>query len=202
MNAEELIADGTTFSFLRGECEKIIDTRKRLPDFVFRRPFARYFVIEYAHVYGGGSHGEQFVSFLSKMSGICRDHSVNYMILDPKPGDTHWEQPSSFGIVSFKPSSLKERYALVMGNAGISKILRGANLGVFWGSSLAWGIFADRISWELGVIAVPETIDVPTNSGLRCLNAAQIASYMASQYHWKKSVADDFNRRFFSNYPI
>jgi len=188
---------------LKAECEKIIDTRKRLPDFVFQRPFAKYLAIEYAHVYGGGAYGEKFVSVLSSISGICQDESVNYMVLDPEPGDTFWEQPLSFGVVSFKSSSLAERYTLVMNpRNGISKVLIGANLGVFWGSSLKWGIFADRVSWELAVIAISENIDAPMIGALRCLNSKQVTSYMDSQYHWKKSVASDFNRRFLENYPI
>jgi hypothetical protein len=203
MDTAELVADRQVFSLLRGECEKIIDTQRRLPDFVFRRPFAKYFAIEYAHIYGGGAYGEQFVSFLSMLSHTFHDDSVNYMVIDPEPGDTYYEQTSSFGVVSFKPASLAGRYPLVMNpTKGISRILAGANLGALWGSSLKWGIFADRISWELGVIAVPENVDVPTISGLRCLNAKQVASYITSQYHWKKSVADDFNKRFFPKYPI
>lgn len=203
MNAEELIKDRETFSFLKAECEKIIDTRKRLPDFVFRRPFAKYFAIAYAHVYGGGDYGEKFVSVLSNISDICQDESVNYMVLDPEPGDTFWEQPLSLGVVSFRPSSLAERYTLVMNpRIGISKILRDANLGVFWGASLKWGIFADRVSWELAVIAISENIDAAMLGAVRCLNSAQVSNYMDSQYHWKKSVASDFNRRFLENYPI
>lgn len=184
---------------LKAECEKIIDTRKRLPDFVFQRPFAKYFAIEYAHVYGGGDYGKKFVSVLSNISNVCQDESVNYMVLDPESGHTLWEQPLSLGVASFRPSSLVERYRLVMDH---SKILFAANLGVFWGSSLKWGIFADRVSWELAVIAVSENIDASMVGTLRCWNSAQVSSYMDSQYHWKTSVASEFNRRFLENYPI
>ena len=52
MNAGELVADKGGFSFLSEQCGKIFDTSKRLPDFVFRRSFAKYFAIEYGHIYG------------------------------------------------------------------------------------------------------------------------------------------------------
>jgi hypothetical protein len=197
MNARELITDEKSFLRLRAQCEEIIDTEKRLPEFVFRRPFEKYFAIEYAHIYK-----LKFGALLREMSGIFGDESVNYWMLDPHQP---WEG-TFFGLISFTPSTLPDRYAEVMNpTKGLTHILAGANLGVFWGSSLEWGIFADRISWELAVIATQKDVDVSKILGWPCFNAEQVKSYMTSQYHIKDpsdSIASNFNKRFFENYSI
>ena len=193
--------DERTFSIFRGECEKIIDTRKRLPDFVFKRLFAKYFAIEYAHVYG-----DEFGAFLSRMSNIFEDESVNYMVVDPDPVDWYYQRESHFGLVSLEASRLPERYVEVMQPVrGTSKILAGANVGVFWGSSLKWGIFCDRLSWETAVIAVPTNVDVPMVSRFRCMDASSLSDYIKSQYRVKdpsESIAANFTKRFLANYSI
>ena len=197
MNAGELVADKEVFSFLSGQCGKIFDTSKRLPDFVFRHCFAKYFAIEYGHIYG-----KSFGSFLFQMSTIFDDESANYMALDPHP-DSYYQNSSHFGAASFRPSSLVERYVPVLSRErNVPQLLSGVNVGVFWGSSLKWGIFCDRLSWEMAVIAVSRTVDVPTISGFRCMDAAGVSSYMKSQYHWKPSAALEFIQTFLTNYPI
>jgi hypothetical protein len=107
-------------------------------------------------------------------------------------------------MVSLQPSSLPKRYVAVMHpGRSTSRILAGANIGVFWGSSLKWGIFCDRISWEIAVIAVSENVDVPAISGFRCLDASELISYMKSQYRVKDpsdSIASNFTKRFLANY--
>jgi hypothetical protein len=202
MNPEELVVDKQAFSFLVGECGKIIDTRKRLPDFVFQRTFAKYFAIELGYL-----QGEKFATFLFNLSKMFADESVNYMTLVPDPVDYYYKNLSFFGLASFKPSSLVERYFCVMSRdkKSDSFLFRGGDVGTFWGSSLEWVIFCDRISWELAVIAVPENIDVPTISGFRCLDAPGLTSYMKSQYHAKDpsdSIALNFTKRFLANYTI
>ena len=196
MNSTELIADEKLSLGLRAQCEEIIDTGKRLPEFVFRRPFARYFAVEYAHVYN-----LKFGALLREMSRLSGDESVSYRMLDAHP----LEHPF-LGLISFTPSTLPDRYAEGMHpTKGVTNILAVANLGVFWGSSLKWGVFADRISWELAVIATHNDIDVSKILGWPCFNAEQVKSYMTSQYHIKDpsdSIASNFNRRFFENYSI
>ena len=59
--------------------------------------------------------------------------------------------------------------------------------------------------WTDTVIAVSENIDIPTISGFRCMNAAQISDFAQSQYRIKdpsSSIALNFTRRFLANYPI
>jgi hypothetical protein len=197
MNDSELVIDKEALSFLSRECEEIIDTRKRLPDCVFRRSFAKYFAIEYGYIYK-----ESFGSFLFEMSNIFEDESVNYIAIDPHP-ESYYPKSSFFGAASFRPSSLVERYVPVLSReANVPRLLAGVNIGAFWGSSLKWGIYCDRISWETAVIAVSEDVDVPTISGFRCMDASGISSYIESQYRWKLSTAVDFNRRFLTNYAI
>ncbi len=195
-SAIELISDRERFRRLAAQCEEVIDTSKRLPEFVFRRRFARYFAVEYAHVYK-----PLFGSLLYEMSRMFGDDSVTYRMLDPDP----WEG-TFFGLVSFMSSTLSNRYAEVMNpKVGCSKILAGANLGAFWGSSLQWGIFADRISWELALIATQRDVEISAFLGWPCFSAAQVADYMKSQYHAKDpsdSIATDFNAKFLVNYPL
>jgi hypothetical protein len=159
MNPPELVTDREVFSALSTECEEIIDTKKRLPDFVFRRSFARYVPIDYAYIYK-----QEFAVFLSELSAIFEDKFVNYMTLDPAAVDYRDRLNCSFfGLVSFKPSSLVERYVPAISvDRKRPWLLAGVNVGVFWGSSLEWAISCDRISWELAVIAVGEKVDVPT----------------------------------------
>ena len=196
----ELIVDREAFSVLSGECEKIINTRKRLPEFVFQRPFAKYFAIEHAHIFK-----KEFGLFLFRLSNIFQDESVNYMTLDPDPVDYYYQRFSFFGLASLTPSSLVEKYVPVMSREGNvdSFRARGGDVGVFWGSSLKWGIFCDRISWEIAVIAVSGNVDVPTISGVRCMDASWLSDYIKAQYFSKDaSIALDFSQRFLANYSI
>jgi hypothetical protein len=195
MKSTELVADRTVFSRLRAECEKIVDTGRRLPDFVFRRSFAKYFAIEYGHLYK-----KSFGSFLFQIATTFGEESLNYMAIDPQP-ESYYQEDSSFGAASF--STLVERYVPVLcRERNVPQLLTGVNVGVFWGSSLKWAISCDRISWEMAVVAVPEKVDVPTISGFRCMGAAELSSYIKSQYHWKLSVASEFIQQFSANYII
>jgi hypothetical protein len=199
MIPNELVVDETVFSALRRECEKLIDTRKRLPDFVFQRSFDRYFAIEHAHIYR-----KEFGSFLSKLSTIFKDQTVNYMLIDPAPAD-RFPRDSFFGLASFQPESLIERYVPVMSVRSIVSLAVLGNVGAFWGSSLGWAISCDRISWEMDVIALSGSVDVPSISGFRCMDASILSGYIQSQYRVKdpsNSIASDFARRFLTNYPV
>lgn len=193
----ELVVDRDVFSVLRGECEKIIDTRKRIPDFVFRRAFAKYVVVEHSYIWSN-----DFGAFLSALSAIFADNAVNYMSIDPDPVDCYRSRSGFFGLASFKSSSLVERYTPAMTlNLG-SSLVAGGNVGAFWGSSLQWGIICDRISWEIAVIALAKDVDVPEISGFRCMDASQLSVCINNDYSWDPAVASDFNKRFFANYPI
>lgn len=201
VRADELVSDKEKFLELKNQCEQILDTGKRLPDFVFRRPFVRYYAVEYAHVYG-----RTFGGLLREMSNRFGDESASYMVLHPSPGDSYLRHSSFYGLISFSPATLPDRYLEVMSpTKGLSHILAGANLGVFWGCSLEWAVFADRISWELAVIATQKDIDVSRMLGWPCFNAEQVKSYMTSQYHRKDpsdTIASEFNTRFLANYSI
>jgi hypothetical protein len=108
-----------------------------------------------------------------------------------------------FGLASFEPSRLVERYVPAISvDRKRPWLLAGVNVGVFWGSSLEWAISCDRISWELAVIAVPQKVDVPSMSGFKCMDTEAVSSYMKSLYRWKLRTALDFNQRFLANYPL
>jgi hypothetical protein len=192
----ELISAPTIFSCLRGECERIIDTGKLLPDFVFRQPFSKYLATEYACLYG-----DDCATFLSHLSAIYSDESINFITIDPHPVDCYYKRNSWFGLASFDPLTITERYVPTMGAGSDSVfLLAGVNVGAFWGSSLKWTIFADRLRWELALIATQDNHDLPPIG-----NGQTIAEYIRHQYHMRDpsdSIAKDFASRFFSNYPI
>ncbi len=196
-NLPELVTDRNAFLSLRRECETIIDTQKRLPDLVFRRPFAKYFAIQYAEIFG-----EEFTSLLSTIACSSKDDSVNYMTLEPDPVSYYFQYYDFYGLASFRPSTLAERYLPVMSREGHADSfrVRGGDVGVFWGSSLKWGIFCDRISWESAVIAVSENIDVPTSAGLRFMDSSFLFSYLKSLYWWDRPKAIEFAKLFAMNY--
>jgi hypothetical protein len=195
----ELIVDEKAFATLSGECNRIINVNKRLPDFVFKCPFPRYFAIEHAHVFT-----KEFGVFLSKMATFFNDQRVNYMTLDPDPVDYYYRNCSFFGLASFDPSNLEDRYMVVMSREGNvdSFRSRGGDVSAFWGSSLKWGIFCDRISWEIAVIAVSEDVPVPALGNFRCMDGPWLSAYIASQYTRDNSTARDFTKRFLHNYPL
>lgn len=195
----ELVADREVFSALSAECEKIINTTKCLPDFVFRHPFGRYFVIEYPH-----TTVPKFAAFLLRMAEVFQDESVNYMTLRPHAVKYYHDRLGFFGLASFKPSNLLESYIPVMSRRGAADSFRarGGDVGAFWGSSLKWAVFCDRISWELAVIAVPQEVDVRAATDFGCMDAAAVSSYIESLWRSKPTTALDFNQRFLANYAL
>src|SRR5579863_1705384 len=92
----ELVVDKKAFSLLRDECEKIINTHKRLPDFVFQRPFTKYYAIEHSYV-----SRKEFGAFLFRVASVFLDESVNYMTVEPHPVDYYYRNCSFFGLASF-----------------------------------------------------------------------------------------------------
>jgi hypothetical protein len=196
----EIVADPATFRRLHAECGQIIDNQKLLPDFVFRKPLARYFALEY-YV----AHGE-LGGLLSEVAATCGDERVNYITIDPHPVDCYYKRNSWFGLVSFDPSTIVDRYAYVLGGgAGHFHLLAGVNYGAFWGSSLKWAIAADRFRWELVVLAMPENIKVDKIGRFRCFDESMLASYEKSQYQSKDpsgSIASEFMKKFRANYQL
>ena len=202
LNFPELVTDPSKFSYLRSECEKIIGLRKRLPDFVFEKRFAKYYVIEQSLVFW-----KTTPSLLSRVAKMFGDDSVNYITIIPDAVDYYRRHFSFFGLACFEPANLEDRYLPVMkrGGAVDSFLARGGDVGALWGSSLKWAIATDRISWELAVVAAQEDVDVSTLLGCPCFNAKQVTSYITNLYHMKDpsdSIANEFSRRFLTNYPV
>jgi len=146
----------------------------------------------------------QFGRLLLKLSEIFGDKKINYLTIEPDAVAYYHRHCSFFGLASFEPLRVLERYRPVMARDGDvdSFVARGGDMGAFWGSSLKWAIVCDRISWELAVLALDADIDIPAEAEIKSASGAWIPGYMRSQYHWKLEVAEDFNRRFFANYPI
>jgi len=198
-NPPELIRDDDHFANLRSESGAVFDIQQRLPEFVFQHPFRKYFVIEHTHVFR-----PEFGRFLFNLREIFGDTAVNYLTLVPDAVDYYYRHFSFFGLASFDPARLTERYKAVMSREGAvnSFLARGGDVGVFWGSSQNWGIFDDRISWEIAVIAVSQEVDVPSISGYRCMDSAWFSEYIKRQYPHDLQTAESFIQKFLANYPI
>ncbi len=100
-NYNELISDEIAFHRLKAECERVIDIKKRFPEFVFQRAFDKYFAIEYAQIYK-----KEFGNFLFEIAAMFGDESVNYITIEPHPVDYYHHYCSFFGLASFKPSAV------------------------------------------------------------------------------------------------
>ena len=201
-NFPELVTDPSKFSHIRDECEKVIDARKRLPDFVFKKTFANYYVIEHALI-----ASKPFGFLLSRLAAAFEDDYVHYMTIAPDAVDHYHRHLGFFGLASFQSGSVEERFLPVMWRDGSvdSFLARGGDVAALWGSSLEWAIAADRISWEISVIAASKNIDMTAITGFRCFDAEQVQSYVRSLYHAKDpsdSIASSFSERFLANYSI
>ena len=109
MIPKELVVDKEVFAMVAKEGETIINTRKRLPDCVFQRSFAKYYAVEYGYV----SRAE-FCIFLAKIAATFQDDVVHYITIDPDPVTYYYRHSGFFGLASFKPEMLPERYLAVM----------------------------------------------------------------------------------------
>jgi|HubBroStandDraft_6_1064221.scaffolds.fasta_scaffold821363_1 hypothetical protein len=198
MNHNELITDGNAFSRLRDECSVIIHINKRLPEQVFRQKFAEYFAFEH-----GMTMRAEFAMFLTNIASGFGDRAVNYMTLDPDPVEFYHKNCGFYGLASFEPSSLIDNYIRVMSRDGEPDSFRttGGDVAVMWGSSLGWGIFCDRRSWELCLMASFSPIDQSLMRMVR-KDAFQVRSYLLNEYQHKPQLALEFLRDLAKSYPM
>lgn len=197
MNYSELITDSNVFSVLCDECDFIFDTSKRLPERVFRNNFAECYAFEHGMI----MH-KDFAIFLTVIAHRFGDRVVNYMTIAPDPVNYYFKNCAFYGAASFEPSTLIDNYLKVMARDGEADSFRarGGDVAVMWGSSLRWGIFCDRISWELCVVGSFSAID---QSVLKMVkqDTFQVSSYELSLYRDRPHVAEEFSRVLTKNYP-
>lgn len=195
MECIELISDKVEFTRLSDECRAVFDLERRLPQRVFRRDFNKYYAFEYVSIFF-----KYFAPFLVDVSKVFSDKAVNYMTIDPIP-DYYFSNYGFYGLASFEPAKLNSDYMKIMTRDGMADSFRtGGNVGIFWGSSLKWGIFCDRKDWELCVMGVSQEFDEAIMSSIRKMDLSQVQSYIAAAYHWKPSVAAEFADAFPKNY--
>ena len=198
MQYSELITDDDAFSALRAECGEVIDTNQRLPRQVFRQNFANYYVFEHGQIMR-----QTFSTFLTNVARNFEDRAVNYMTLDPDPVEYYHRNCGFYGLASFEPSTLMVNYLKVMYRDGNVESFRarGGDVGVLWGSSLKWGIFCDRASWELCLMGSSVKLDESIMGTVHCMDAAQLKSYLENLYQNKHGVSLKFLGELGENYP-
>src|SRR5579859_6978142 len=192
----ELVKDTHTFVALGAQSRSVFNLEKRLPAQVFQKTIGTYYAFEYSLIFSN-----DFATFLSSIASQFKDKTIHYMTLEPGP-EYYYNHYGFFGLASFVPAELQTRYVKTMTRNGAADSFkaRGGDICVFWGSSLAWGIFCDRISWELCVmgIAGSNQLSIPHNVPLMDLN--NVGGYVSAAYHWKPSVASEFERDFNRTY--
>jgi len=199
MQYTELISDVSTYSVLRDGCASVFDTSKRLPEYVFRRKFTNYYAFEHGFI---GYEG--FAALLAVIAQRFGDRNVNYMTLDPDPVRYYRRNCGFYGVASFDLFTLPERYLVVMfrGGEADSFLARGGDVGVFWGSSAEWGIFCDRKSWELCLLASSAALDdLVLDKAIEFIAGSRIRSYISREYRSKPSIAEHFLKKLAENYP-
>jgi hypothetical protein len=190
-NHSELITDSNAFCALRSECDLIFDTSKRLPEPVFRQKAVSFYAFAYDYIANKDS-----ATFLANIAEEFGDSVVNYMTVTPDPVDYYFKRFGFYGLASFETSALIDNYWRVMSRDGNvdSFLFRGGDVGVIWGSSLKWGMFCDRISWELCLMACHSSIEGSTMSTVKVMDAIQLRSYELSLYRNRPPVAEEFSR--------
>jgi hypothetical protein len=198
MKYSELITDGSMFLALRDECTNVFDINRRLPQYVFQQRLAHLYAFEHGFVMR-----RDFAVFLADIARRFEDRAVNYMTLVPDPIDYYYKCCGFYGLASFELPTLVDNYIKVMSKDGSvnSFSARGGDVGVIWGSSLQWGIFCDRKSWELCVMACNLMIDKPIMSMVNVMDAARLRRYVSNEYRDRPMVAQEFLEGLTKNYP-
>lgn len=198
MQHGELITAADAFSTLRAQCTAVFDIEKRLPEQVFKKKFDRHRAFEHGLIYQ-----EKFAIYLASLARRFTDTSVNYMTLEPDPVDYYLKHCGFYGLASFAPASLISDYMMVMSRnrSADSLLVRGGDVGIFWGSSLQWGIFCDRISWELCVVGFSGNLNDPITDVVNYMDMQVVRDYVANAYRHEPAVAQNFLNGFENNYP-
>jgi len=197
MSLEKLVHQRDIFSTLSEESGKIIYPDRRLPGFVFKNTFDKYLPMEYEYV-----NRPHFPALLKELSDQYNDERVNYVTIEPDPVKYYLDVHGFYGMASFRPIELAEAYFPTMsrGNRADSFLHRGGDVGLFWGTSLAWAVYCDRISWEIAILAINGDFSKSESINITSLSPVALSEYILSQYSQSPSVAREFVDKFLANY--
>jgi hypothetical protein len=198
MAYKELVTDDGVFSSLRAECDEVFESTCRLPERVFRPGFDAYFAFEHASILR-----PEFAAFLTEVGIAYSDKTVQYMSLDPDPVEYYKNLCGFYGLASFELQTLRDRYVPVMYREGAADSFRarGGDVAVIWGSSLKWGIYCDRISWELCIMGTKGELSSSVARAFKIFDGALLESYLVGQYANKQAAVHSFLKRLSENYP-
>lgn len=197
MEYAELSLNKSAFLERFDECSTIFDISRRLPKQVFRRDLHNYYAIEHGYVLR-----PEFGKFLHQIADKYHDASVNYMSLEPDPVEYYFNRCGFYGLASFNPANLEKNYLSVMsrGGAADSFKARGGDVAAIWGSSLNWGIFCDRNSWDLCIIGTAQKLDKALFETIHPLDSPALNRFVSNGYRHKPNVPMEFLKEFPGNY--
>lgn len=194
----ELITSESEFRSLKAECSRVFNLDNRLPDPVFAESGLRHYAFEHGYIFL-----PEFANLLTRIADVAGDPVVNYMTVDPSADEYYHQHCGFYGAASFTPGALKQRYLSVMSrNRNVDSFqFRGGDVGVFWGSSLTWGIMNDRKSWELAVLG---TAFDPGSLGneVQVMDWSSFGRYVKSQYSHNAPLGSRFLETFGVNYRL
>lgn len=195
----ELITDSKLFEAVFNDCGAVFDIARRLPDFVFKKNLIYYSFPEIV------THNAGFPATLYKLGSEFHDEFVNYISLEPDPQAYYRDKVGFFGGARFTLDMIQdeEHFAEVMSRGGEADSFfnRGGDVGAYFGSSKAWGIFVDRRSWDLAILGTPRAIPEEYIASIETFSGHQIKRFVEENYRSAPRIALDFLAKLSSNYP-
>jgi hypothetical protein len=160
------------------DLQGVIIIDESLPKVVFNKDIKHFVIIEHGYLLTS-----KFVDILCAICSFYEDDIVNYLSLSPAAEYYRNVAGGVYGGFSLASAVVDDQYLPVMTLDGHveSFASRGGDVACIWGSSKNWGIFIDRITWELLVIGSKSEIPSSVFSHIRTIGDKEIKLYAQSQ---------------------
>lgn len=188
MIPSEFVSSETNYRRARSEYGRVFRDESRLPAMVFQDSMAQFSFFEYSLCLG-----RAFPIGLYALSQEYQDETVSYMTIEPDPVSYYEMRLGYYGVASFAADSLADRFFPVMlrTDSADSFLARG-DIGVYWGSSKKWGIYCDRESWDLCVLATANRMASCILDQFGVLDSTTVGNLLVSQNSHRLEVAKSF----------